>query len=256
MDRCEFRDGKDAVTLFVYPQGQFNGKTAYFYTRDHLGSIREMRSGSGKGAIVARFDYDPYGQSTTVIGNTLPDFNFTGLYRHPASNLDLAVYRAYDPDLGRWLSRDPIGESGGINLYGYVKNRPTGNRDPLGLQIPTPGPVPTPIPEPVTLPDSGFRYHGNWGGPGWANGGWNPESGLLARPGGRAYVPPVDPEDSCYEGHDRCIHDCPGCPSHGNSCVRECDRKLVVCLGRLVHPSFRIQATAWAFDTFIPYFLH
>ena len=122
MEKCEFRDASDAVTLFVYPQGQFSGKTPYFYTRDHLGSIREMRSGSGKGAIVARFDYDPFGRSTSMISNTLPDFNFTGLYRHSTSNLDLAVYRAYDPDLGRWLSRDPIGESGGVNLYSYVNN--------------------------------------------------------------------------------------------------------------------------------------
>jgi RHS repeat-associated protein len=256
MEKCEFRGANDAVTDFIYPQGQVTGTTSYFYTRDHLGSIREMRSTGKKGAIVARFDYDPYGRSTAVISNTLPDFNFTGLYRHSASNLDLAVYRAYDPDLGRWLSRDPIGESGGVNLYDYVGNNSTDNTDGLGLQIATPGPVPTPIPAPTTVPDGGFRYHGNWGGPGWANGGWNPESGLLPRAGSRGYVPPTDPEDSCYEGHDRCIHDCPQCPTHGNGCVRECDCKLVICLGRLAHQSFRIQATAWAFDTFIPYFFH
>src|SRR5438270_9799239 len=115
MEKCELRDANDAVTLFVYPPGQFSGSTAYLYTRDHLGSIREMRSTGKKGAIVARFDYDPYGRSTAVINNTLPDFNFTGLYRHSPSNLDLAVYRAYDPDLGRWLSRDPIDELGGIH---------------------------------------------------------------------------------------------------------------------------------------------
>ena len=134
-ERCEFRDDKDAVTLFVYPQGQFSGKTAYFYTRDHLGSIREMRSGSGKGAIVARFDYDPYGRSTAVINNTLPNFSFTGLYRHSASNLDLAVYRAYDPDLGRWLSRDPAGERASPNFYAYGDNNPPNGIDPSGLDV-------------------------------------------------------------------------------------------------------------------------
>src|ERR1051326_8247911 len=185
MEKCEFRDANDAVTHFIYPQGQVTGTTPYLYTRDHLGSIREMRSTGRKGAVVARFDYDPYGRSTSVISTTLPDFNFTGLYRHSASNLDLAVYRAYDPDLGRWLSRDPIGESGGVNLYDYVGNNSTDNTDGLGLQIATPGPVPTPIPAPTTVPDGGFRYHGNWGGPGWANGGWNPESGLLPRAGSR-----------------------------------------------------------------------
>jgi RHS repeat-associated protein len=135
MDKCEFRDANDAVTTFVYPQGQVNGSTLYFYTRDHLGSIREMRSTGKKGAIVARFDYDPYGRSTSVISTTLPDFNFTGLYRHAASNLDLAVYRAYDPDLGRWLSRDPLTGaelSQGPNLYAYVKHHVINSVDPSG----------------------------------------------------------------------------------------------------------------------------
>ena len=40
----------------------------------------------------------------------------------------------YDPEQGRWLSRDPIGEDGGLNLYGYVLNSPVLKYDPLGLQ--------------------------------------------------------------------------------------------------------------------------
>ena len=40
---------------------------------------------------------------------------------------------AYDPTIGRWLARDPIGEDGGINLYGYVGNGPFNYRDTLGL---------------------------------------------------------------------------------------------------------------------------
>jgi RHS repeat-associated protein len=129
--KCEFRDATDAVTQRNYSQGQYVGTTAYFYTRDHLGSIREMFTGGG--TVVARYDYDPYGRSTTVLGTTPTDFNFTGLYRHSKSNLDLAVYRAYDPDLGRWLSRDPIGETGGMNLYGYTGNNPVNFTDPSGL---------------------------------------------------------------------------------------------------------------------------
>ena len=46
----------------------------------------------------------------------------TGHYFHAASSLDLTHYRAYDPNNGRWLSRDPIGEAGGLNLYAYVDN--------------------------------------------------------------------------------------------------------------------------------------
>jgi RHS repeat-associated protein len=41
-------------------------------------------------------------------------------------------YRWYDPVTGRWLSRDPIEEEGGVNLYGFVKNKPFGYIDKLG----------------------------------------------------------------------------------------------------------------------------
>jgi RHS repeat-associated protein len=129
--KCEFRDANDAVTLRVYPQGQHNGTTAYFFTRDHLGSIREMFTGGG--TVVAQYEYDPYGRSTTITGTTPTDFNFTGLYRHAKSNLDLAGHRAYDPDLGRWLNRDPAGEAGGQNLYAYARNDPANATDTSGL---------------------------------------------------------------------------------------------------------------------------
>jgi len=42
-------------------------------------------------------------------------------------------YRHYDPVTGRWPSRDPIGEAGGLNLYGFVKNSPNDRFDVLGL---------------------------------------------------------------------------------------------------------------------------
>src|SRR3954462_4720435 len=130
-EKLEFRDAADAVTQRNYTQGQHVGTTAYFYTRDRLGSIREMFSGGG--TVVARYDYDPYGRSTTVLGTTPTDFNFSGLYRHSKSNLELAVFRAYDPDVGRWLSRDPLKKAElkqGTNLYRYVHNDPALYTDP------------------------------------------------------------------------------------------------------------------------------
>jgi RHS repeat-associated protein len=45
-------------------------------------------------------------------------------------------YRYYDPVTGRWPSRDPIGERGGINLYGFVENSSTNKHDLLGLEAP------------------------------------------------------------------------------------------------------------------------
>lgn len=89
--------------------------------------------GDPDGATVAQYDYDPYGQRTKLSGTADADFGYAGSYHHAPSGLNLTLYRAYDPALGRWLSRDPIGEHGGVNSYGYVGNEPLGRVDPLGL---------------------------------------------------------------------------------------------------------------------------
>ena len=103
----------------------------YFYTRDHLGSVRELTDWSK--AVRAHYDYDPFGRQTKLSGDLDADFGFTGHYTHVVSGLTLAPYRAYDAELGRWISRDPLGEKGGLNLYAYVENNPLSRIDPLGL---------------------------------------------------------------------------------------------------------------------------
>jgi RHS repeat-associated protein len=103
----------------------------YYYTRDHLGSVREMLNSSG--SIVSRLSYDPYGKMTVVSGTNLPTKQYANYYAHAASGLNLTKYRAFDPNTGRWLSRDPLGTKGGIDLYEYCADDPTYKRDPLGL---------------------------------------------------------------------------------------------------------------------------
>ena len=118
------------VAKRFFGQGEQISGTNYYFTRDHLGSIREMVDGSG--TIQGRYSYDPYGRRTKVSGNLDADFGYTGDYYHTVSGLCLTFLRAYDPDLGRWLSRDPIAESGGLNLYDYVLNNPVNWLDPYG----------------------------------------------------------------------------------------------------------------------------
>lgn len=121
---------KDRESL-VHFGPKYSTGARFYYTRDHLGSIREVRDASG--TVVSRYRYDPYGVRTLVSGSDKSEFSFTGHYLHRTSGLLLAPYRAYSPSLGRWMSRDPIGEKGGLNLYGYVGNRAVGAVDPLGL---------------------------------------------------------------------------------------------------------------------------
>jgi RHS repeat-associated protein len=128
---CEERDANGNVTKRFYVLGEQIGGTPYFFTRDHLGSVREMTDGNG--AIRARYDYDPFGRMTKISGDLDADFGFAGDLYHQATNLNLTLFRAYDPNLGRWLNRDPLGERGGLNLYGYAGNNPICFVDPFGL---------------------------------------------------------------------------------------------------------------------------
>jgi RHS repeat-associated protein len=121
-----FPDGFKAVAATTgVPVG------SYYYGRNQLGSIINVTDGTDQSRAV--YSYDPYGQRYQVSGDVNADFGYTGLFLHADSGLDFALYRVYDPSSKRWLSRDPIGEKGGINLCGYVGNDPVNAIDPGGL---------------------------------------------------------------------------------------------------------------------------
>jgi RHS repeat-associated protein len=158
---CEERDssGSTVVRRF-FAQGMQEGGSAFFYSRDHLGSIRELTDSAG--AIRARYDYDPYGRVTKVSGDKDSVFGFTGHLQHGPSALVLAPFRAYEADFGRWISPDPIGLMGGGNLYAYVDGSPTDFTDPLGLMAAAPS-LPPLIPPTLTLLAGGAAALGSGG---------------------------------------------------------------------------------------------
>ena len=131
-------DTNSVVTKRFFPQGvQFTTGTnagMFYYTRDHLGSIRELTDANGN--VRARYTYDPFGRRTKVSGDVDADFGFAGMFWSPEASLALTHFRAYDPGLGRWLSRDPLQNAEvheGPNVYAYVRNDPVSRTDSTGL---------------------------------------------------------------------------------------------------------------------------
>jgi RHS repeat-associated protein len=129
---CMARDQDDQPIAYYFNEGSFYPKTnqRHYYARDHLGSVRDVLDQAGNN--LARYDYDPYGKLTNN-PTTPPEFGYAGMQYHAPSGLYLTLYRVYDPKDGRWLSRDPIEEEGGINLYAYVGGNPVNAIDPSGL---------------------------------------------------------------------------------------------------------------------------
>lgn len=100
-----------------------------YYHQDGLGSVVAMSDASGLTTGTRR--YDAWGNVMDATG-TVMQYGYTG--REP-DGTGLIYYRAryYDPAIGRFTQRDPIGLNGGMNLYAYVGNNPVNFNDPLGL---------------------------------------------------------------------------------------------------------------------------
>jgi RHS repeat-associated protein len=131
-ERARTTDGSSFAMKRFSSFGETVGERSLFYARDHLGSVRALTQSDG--SLAGGTDYSPWGSTSAASGTTQPSFSYTGHWRHAASGLLLAQYRAYDPDLGRWLSRDPIAEDGGTNLYSYAASNPVRYVDPDGLE--------------------------------------------------------------------------------------------------------------------------
>ncbi len=117
--------------IMVIPTGLTNAGT-YRIVSDHLGSPRFVIDISS-GSTVQALDYDEWGN---VLSDTNPGFQpfgyAGGLYDQDTKLVRFGA-RDYDPEIGRWTSKDPIRFDGdGPNLYGYTLNDPINNIDSTG----------------------------------------------------------------------------------------------------------------------------
>jgi RHS repeat-associated protein len=116
----------------VIPAGQSNDGT-YRIISDQLGSVRLVVDISD-GDVKQRMDYDSFGRviEATSFGYDFQPFGFAGgLYDRDTGLMQFGA-REYDPEVGRWLTKDPALLGDGTNLYSYVHQDPINSIDPTG----------------------------------------------------------------------------------------------------------------------------
>ena len=104
-----------------------------FYHADGNGNITALMDGYEN--IVARYLYNPFGKLLGQWGALAAanEMRFSSKEWNANSGLYYYLYRFFDPNLQRWLNRDPIEETGGLNLYGFVRNNSVNVADLFGL---------------------------------------------------------------------------------------------------------------------------
>ena len=104
------------------------------YGYDNNGNVTELYDGDS-GEIVGQYEYDPYGNTIKAEGQAAWENKIRFSTKEYDSSTGLYYYgfRYYDPVTGRWPSRDPIEELGGINLFNMVSNDAVNRFDIIGL---------------------------------------------------------------------------------------------------------------------------
>ncbi|MEK6776886.1 MAG: RHS repeat-associated core domain-containing protein [bacterium] len=109
----------------------------YYYHADGLGSITELTDSSG--TIVNSYVYNSFGKVVKETEGVQNPYTYSSRERDKESGLYFYRARFYNPEIGRFLSVDPIGFLGGdVNLYSYVRNNPVNHIDPKGEAVADP----------------------------------------------------------------------------------------------------------------------
>jgi RHS repeat-associated protein len=143
-------NGATVTSVFVYgtkanvPDYMIHGSALYRIISDWVGSVRLVVN-AATGAIVQELDYDEFGNvlqssfDTTCAPNAqcfpFQPFGFAGGLQDRDTGIVRFGARDYDPQVGRWLSKDSSRFAGGLNFYGYAGGDPVNFIDPNGKII-------------------------------------------------------------------------------------------------------------------------
>src|SRR5690606_29600614 len=124
------------LTHFVYacngaPDVMLRGSESFRIVKDHLGSVRLVVD-ADTGEVLQELRYGPFGEVLVDTNPGFQPFGFAGGLYDPDTGLVRFGARDYDPEVGRWTSKDPIGLSGGVNVYVYAANDPVNLVDTTG----------------------------------------------------------------------------------------------------------------------------
>ena len=112
------------------PLAELCSSTTSYYEADGLGSVTSLTSSAG--TLANTYAYDSFGRLTASTGSVANPFQYTSREFDPETGLYFFRARYADAGTGRFLSEDPIGFAGGVDLYTYVSNSSPNLHDPTG----------------------------------------------------------------------------------------------------------------------------
>ena len=110
---------------------------------DHIGTVHSLVAAMtnsvalAQPAVVAEYDYAPYGQLISADGPLVGScpFGFQSKYYDPETGFWYFGHRYFDAKSCKWLTADPLGEAGGLNLTAFCGGDPVNQVDALGLSV-------------------------------------------------------------------------------------------------------------------------
>jgi RHS repeat-associated protein len=116
--------------LFMKQAAQY-----YFYHNDHLGTPQKIAALNG--GVVWSAKYESFGKAVIAPASTVENnLRFSGQYYDQETGIYYNYHRYHAPSAGRYLTPDPIGLEGGLNLFTHVQNNPVNLIDPSGEIVP------------------------------------------------------------------------------------------------------------------------